>query len=306
MPLLTVVNLRTSSIAFQTDGLAFIAFTVPGSTTVTDKVVSEAQLAALEAQLVASAAASHITWTTKDNPGSQADDASEGVVTVLLTPHNAAAGSTSLVTDLTTPGAVSVVLPVAAPIGRRVQVVDGKGDAGANNVTITVASAGTINGGANLIINANKGTAWLQKTGATEWKGYLAPAITTAAAGGDLAGNFPNPTIGALKVLETMLVGTVRSAPQALSGPGAINVTTRTTLFTSTGVADALTLANGTRVGQLKTVIHTVDGGSGVITCASAGNHTTVTLTNRWESVTFQWSGSVWDVISASPVAIVA
>jgi hypothetical protein len=53
-------------------------------------------------------------------------------------------------------------------------------------------------------------------------------------------------------------------------------------------------------------VIHTVDGGSGVITPTTPGNFATVTLTNRWEWVELEWSGAAWNVVSASPIAIVA
>lgn len=87
-------------------------------------------------------------------------------------------------------------------------------------------------------------------------------------------------------------------APQALSGPGAINVTTLVTNFTSTGAGDALTLANGTRAGQMKLVTHIVDGGSGVITPTTASGFTTCTLTNVRDSVTLCWTGAAWTVAS--------
>ena len=47
---------------------------------------------------------------------------------------------------------------------------------------------------------------------------------------------------------------------QSLSGAGAVNVTTVVTEYTSTGAAQALTLANGT-VGQIKEIIHNEDSG---------------------------------------------
>lgn len=95
-------------------------------------------------------------------------------------------------------------------------------------------------------------------------------------------------------------------APQALSGAGAVDPTKLVTLFTSTGAAQALSLADGTKTGQLKLIIHTVDGGSGVLTPTTAGNLATVTLTNRWEWALLQWSGAAWNVVAASPVAVVA
>lgn len=71
--LLTVNNLRTSNISFQTDGLAFLSFTVPGSGAVTNKVVTQSQFALLEAQLAAATAAGHVTWSLKDDASSASD-----------------------------------------------------------------------------------------------------------------------------------------------------------------------------------------------------------------------------------------
>lgn len=73
MPLLTVANLRTSPISFQTDGLAFISLTVPGSSTLSGQAVTAAQFSALEPQLKTAATALHITWSVADDPGSSAD-----------------------------------------------------------------------------------------------------------------------------------------------------------------------------------------------------------------------------------------
>lgn len=101
---------------------------------------------------------------------------------------------------------------------------------------------------------------------------------------------------GALAELAADIVG-IGVAPQALSGAGACSVTAMVTLFTSTGGAQALTLANGTQIGQLKIVHHTVDGGSGVLTPATAGNFATFTLTNIHDACLLQWSGSAWNIL---------
>ena len=82
--------------------------------------------------------------------------------------------------------------------------------------------------------------------------------------------------------------GALISTPQALSGAGAVNVTTLTTAFTSTGAAQALSLADGTS-GQLKTISHVVDGGSGVLTPTTKSGYTTITFTNVGDSVTLQY-----------------
>lgn len=96
--LLTVNNLRTSPIAFQTDGLAFVSFTVPGSGAVSDKSLTPTQFAALEPQLKASTTAGHITWSVKDDATSASDGDTDqvGLVSV-MEDFLAAPGATLLV-----------------------------------------------------------------------------------------------------------------------------------------------------------------------------------------------------------------
>lgn len=84
---------------------------------------------------------------------------------------------------------------------------------------------------------------------------------------------------------------------QALSGAGAINVTAYLTKFTSTGGAQALTLANGTQIGQLKKIEHVVDGGSGVLTPTSLSGGTTITFTTAGEYAILIWNGTAWVAI---------
>jgi hypothetical protein len=91
---------------------------------------------------------------------------------------------------------------------------------------------------------------------------------------------------------EGAIIGTV----QALSGAGAINVTQLHTAYTSTGVAQALTLADGTQ-GQIKTIVHTVDGGSGVLTPTTKIGFTTITFTNVGDSVTLRFNSTGWAII---------
>lgn len=92
--------------------------------------------------------------------------------------------------------------------------------------------------------------------------------------------------------------GAIIGGVQALSGAGAINVTQLHTNFTSTGVAQALTLANGT-AGQIKTITHTVDGGSGVLTPTTALGYTTITFVNVGDSVTLRYTTVGWAVVGS-------
>lgn len=75
---------------------------------------------------------------------------------------------------------------------------------------------------------------------------------------------------------------------QALSGPGAANVTTQTTKVTTTGALDAITLADGVD-GQTKTILHDVDGGSFVLTPTTRTGWSTFTSTVAGESITLRF-----------------
>lgn len=89
------------------------------------------------------------------------------------------------------------------------------------------------------------------------------------------------------------------AAAQALSGPGAVNVTTYLTNYTSTGGAQALTLAAGVRPGQLKKVKHIVDGGAGVLTPVALSGGTTITFTSVGEVAILLWTGATWVMIDS-------
>jgi hypothetical protein len=91
------------------------------------------------------------------------------------------------------------------------------------------------------------------------------------------------------------IIGTV----QALSGPGAVNVTQLTTAFTSTGTGDALTLADGV-AGQLKIIVYVAEAAgadTGILTPTNLGAGTTITFNNVGDSVTLQFIGTDWWVI---------
>jgi len=88
-------------------------------------------------------------------------------------------------------------------------------------------------------------------------------------------------------------------AVQDLSGPGAVNITTLTTAFTSTGTGDALTLADGV-AGQLKTIVYVAEAAgadTGILTPANLGSATTITFNAVGDSVTLQFIGADWWVI---------
>lgn len=100
--------------------------------------------------------------------------------------------------------------------------------------------------------------------------------------------------------INSPTISWMKTSVQSLSGPGAINITTNTTAFSSTAAGNALTLADGV-VGQLKTIVYvaeTAGGDTGVLTPANFGNGTTITFNNLGEAVTLQFLGTEWWVVS--------
>lgn len=145
----------------------------------------------------------------------------------------------------------------------------------AGNVATSVAMSGNAtisNAGVVTVVGA---------TGAFEAGG----AITNA--GGTLAVGF---------------IPTAVTSPQALSGPGAANITTYQTQYTSTGAGDVVTLADATRIGHLKKISYVAEGAGGdtcVVTPANLEAFTTATLSAIGDYVLLMWNGANWLVIEA-------
>ncbi len=169
-------------------------------------------------------------------------EADQAIRVALTTPVTVAAATDyAVVTDLTTPGAVAVNLPAGVD-GQVFVIVDGKGDAGTNNITITPA-AGTIAGSATLVLTHNRQTVMLQyHTGTTDWKvlaNTLYPGTITSA---DISGTIA-PSKGGTGIANNDAATLTRSGNHALTvtTTGATNVTLPTsgTLVASpVGIAD--------------------------------------------------------------------
>ena len=94
--------------------------------------------------------------------------------------------------------------------------------------------------------------------------------------------------------------GPVIEGVQALSGPGAVNITQPVTKFTSTATGNALTLANGVE-GQIKTIVYVAEaagGDTGILTPTNLGAGTTITFNAVGDACILQFLGSDWWAIS--------
>jgi hypothetical protein len=105
-----------------------------------------------------------------------------------------------------------------------------------------------------------------------------------------------NANTGAVTVTSS-LGNDVILGTQSLSGAGAVDVTNAFTQLTTTGSAQALTLANGT-VGEIKIISHVVDGGSAVLTPTTKVGFSTITFTNAGDSAMLIYTAAGWDIVA--------
>ena len=104
-------------------------------------------------------------------------------------------------------------------------------------------------------------------------------------------------TNGFIGAVTGNVTGDIFATNQALSGAGAVNLTDMLTSLTTTGAAQALTLANGT-VGQIKIISHVVDGGSAVLTPTTKIGFSTITFTAVGDSAMLIYTSSGWDIVA--------
>lgn len=90
---------------------------------------------------------------------------------------------------------------------------------------------------------------------------------------------------------------------QSLSGAGAVDITNAFTSLTTTGAAQALTLANGS-VGEMKVIVHAVDGGSAVLTPTTKIGFSTITFTAVGDSAMLIYTSAGWAIVGSKGVTI--
>jgi len=211
-----------------------------------------------------------------------------GVATFLTTPSSAnlaaavtnETGSGALVFG-TSPTLVTPTLGVAVATSINKIAIT----APATSATITIADSKTLTANNSLTLAGTDATT------------MTFPGTSATIARSDAAQTFTGN-----QTFSNAIVGSI----QSLSGPGAVNITTGTTAFTSTGAGDALTLADGA-AGQFKTIIYVAEAGgadTGVLTPTNFGNGTTITFTNVGDSVVLQFIGTDWWLVSINGATV--
>ncbi len=191
----------------------------------------------------------------------------------------------------------TIKLPAATTIG---------GSSVAALGTVTSSSANAIaagpNGATNPTFNvdasASSAATGIDIVGAAAGGGVAVKAISS---GTDENTTFDAKGAGTLTLNGTATGATIighgfGGASQALSGAGAVNLTTLLTKVTSTG-ANALTLANGFD-GQVKIIVMVVDGGDATLTPTTKTGYSTIVFNDIGDGVTLVYTTTTgWIVV---------
>ena len=227
-----------------------------------------------------------------------------GVATFLATPSSAnlaaavtgETGSGALV-FATSPTLVTPTLGVASATSVNKVAIT----APATSATLTIADGKTLTANNSLTLAGTDGkTATFSNSitfAGTDATTMTFPGTSATIARTDAAQSFTG---------NQTFAGAIIGSIQNLSGPGAVNLTTGTTAFTSTATGNALTLADGV-AGQFKTIIYVAEAAgadTGVLTPTNFGNGTTLTFNNVGDSVVLQFIGTDWWVVSINGAAI--
>ena len=143
------------------------------------------------------------------------------------------------------------------------------------------------------------------------------PALTdlsTGVAGADLLHVIDDPTgtpinkkVSVTNFINNLpsFIGFSNSVENITDGTqAAIGITTALTLLASNGSNTATTLADGTVVGQIKIIVHDVDGGNSVLAVTDALGFADLDFVDDGDTAMLMWTGTTgWALLSQQSVS---
>ena len=138
--------------------------------------------------------------------------------------------------------------------------------------------------------------------------------LSTGVAGADLLHVIDDPTgtpinkkISVTDLINNLpsFIGFSNSVENITDGiQAAVGITTALTLLASSGTDTATTLADGTVIGQLKIIVHDVDGGNSILAVTDALGFADLDFVNDGDTAMRMWTGTTgWALLSQITVA---
>ena len=137
--------------------------------------------------------------------------------------------------------------------------------------------------------------------------------ISTGVAGADLLHIIDDPTgtpinkkISCTNFINNLpsFIGFSNSVQDmtAVQNSGAISITTAVTLLGLESTNGATTLANGTVVGQMKTIIADTDQGASTLTPQTRLGFLAIKFVDDGDTATLMWTGAKWGIVGFADV----